>query len=114
MLVRSAVATNAELAGRRRSFLFFFPFCVGALVLILALGLAFASAFVEALRERRSLDASDKGPWSQAIRASTSVAATCVSVRPEQCVDRRSVRSGRQVKMRCQCDLLCHARWSSR
>ena len=38
----------------------------GALILILALGLglAFALASVGALRERRSLDASDKGPWS--------------------------------------------------
>ena len=36
----------------------------GALILILALGLAFASASIGALRERRSLDASDKGPWS--------------------------------------------------
>ena len=36
----------------------------GALILILALGLAFASASIGALRERPSLEASDKGPWS--------------------------------------------------
>ena len=40
------------------------PLRGGALVLILALGLAFASASVGALWERRSLDASNKGPWS--------------------------------------------------
>ena len=38
--------------------------CGGALVLILALGLAFASASVGALRGWRSLDVLDKGPWS--------------------------------------------------
>ena len=47
----------------------FAPLRGGALVLILVLGLAFASAFVEVLRERRSLDASGKGPWSWAIWA---------------------------------------------
>ena len=36
----------------------------GALILILALGLAFASASVGELWEWRSLDALDKGPWS--------------------------------------------------
>ena len=41
--------------------------CGAALILILALGLAFASASVGVLWERRSLDASDKGPWSRAI-----------------------------------------------
>ena len=42
----------------------FAPLCGGALVLILALGLAFALAFIEALWELCSLDASGKGPWS--------------------------------------------------
>ena len=71
------------------------PLCGGALVLILALGLAFASAFVEALWERRSLDASDKGPWSRAIRAGTPVAddATSVLVCTEPFVYRWSVWS---------------------
>ena len=54
-------------------FVLFAPPCGGALVLILALGLTFASASVEVLRERRSLDASGKGPWSWAIRAGTLV-----------------------------------------
>ena len=40
------------------------PLRGGALVLILVLGLAFASASVGALWERRSLDALDKGLWS--------------------------------------------------
>ena len=43
------------------------PLRGGALVLILALGLAFASASIGAPREWCSLDASDKGPWSRAI-----------------------------------------------
>ena len=51
----------------------FAPLRGGALVLILVLGLAFASASVEALWERCSLDASGKGPWSQAIWARTLV-----------------------------------------
>ena len=45
-------------------FVLFSPLCGGALVLILALGLAFASASVGSLREQRSLDALVKGPWS--------------------------------------------------
>ena len=45
----------------------------GALILILALGLAFASASIEALWEQHSLDASGKGPWSRAIWARTLV-----------------------------------------
>jgi len=45
----------------------FSPLCGGALILILALGLAFASASVGALRERRSLYALVKGLWSRAI-----------------------------------------------
>ena len=40
------------------------PLCGGALVMILALSLAFALASIGALRERCSLDASNKGPWS--------------------------------------------------
>ena len=40
------------------------PLRGGALVLILALGLAFAPASVGVLWEWRSLDVSDKGPWS--------------------------------------------------
>ena len=89
------------------------PLRGGALVLILVLGLAFALASVGALRERCSLDASDKGPWSRAIRARTLVADDAVSVFvwPEPLVYRRSVRSGRQVKTRRRCGLLCHARW---
>ena len=43
------------------------PLCGGALVLILALGLAFASTSIGALWERRLLDASNKGPSSRAI-----------------------------------------------
>ena len=46
------------------SVLLFAPLRGGAIVLIITLGLAFALAFVGALRERRSLDASDKGSWS--------------------------------------------------
>ena len=82
----------------------------GALVLILVLGLAFASASVVARRERRSLETLDKGPWSRAIRAGTPVTVASISVWPEPLVYRRSVRSGRQVKTRCQCGLLCRAR----
>ena len=40
----------------------FAPLHGGALILILALGLAFALASVGALRERHSLEASNKGP----------------------------------------------------
>ena len=78
----------------------------GALILILALGLAFASAFIGAQWKRRSLEALDKVPWSRAIRAETPVAAACVLVRPEPRVCTRSVRSIRQVKTTCGCDLL--------
>ena len=42
----------------------FSPLRGGALVLILALGLAFASASVGARREQRLLGVLDKGPWS--------------------------------------------------
>ena len=87
------------------------PLCGGALVLILVLGLAFASASIGALQERRSLDASDKGPWSRAIRARTPVAAASVSVWAEPLVYRRSVWSGCQVKTRRRCRLLCCPRW---
>ena len=89
----------------------FSPLRGGALVLILALGLTFVMASVEARWERRLLEVLDKGLWSQAIRAGTPVTAACVSAQPESHVDRRSVRSGRQVKMRRQCDLLCHTWW---
>ena len=51
----------------------FAPLRGGAPVLFHALGLAFVTASVEALREQRSLDASAKGPWSQAIWAGTPV-----------------------------------------
>ncbi|XP_066341461.1 uncharacterized protein [Miscanthus floridulus] len=54
-------------------FVLFAPLCGGTLVLILALGLAFASASVEALWEQHSPDASGKGLWSQAIWARTPV-----------------------------------------
>jgi hypothetical protein len=87
--------------------------CGGALVLVPALGLAFASASVEALRERRSLDASNKGPWSQAIWPGTPVADDVVSVlvQTEPLMYRQSVRSSRQVKTRHRYGLLCRARW---
>ena len=42
----------------------FSPLCGGALVLILALGLTFATASVEARWERHLLEVLDKGPWS--------------------------------------------------
>ena len=59
----------------------FSPLCGGALILILALGLTFASASVEVLWERRSLDASDKGPWSQAIQAGTPIVRSATAPR---------------------------------
>ena len=65
--------------------------CGGVLVLILALGLAFASASVGAWWERCSLEALYKGSWSQAIRARTLVTAVCVLVRPKPRVYRWSV-----------------------
>ena len=83
------------------------PLRGGALVLILALGLAFASASVRAWWERRLLEVLDKGPWSWAIRAGTSVAAVSVTVWPEPLVYRHSVQSGRQVKTRQRCGFLC-------
>ena len=78
-------------------YVLFPPLRGGALVLILALGLAFASASVGALREQRSLDALDKGPWSQAIWAGTPGAddAASVLVRPELLMYKRSEWSGR-------------------
>ena len=88
----------------------FSPLRGGALILILVFGLAFAPASIGALRERRSLDASDKGPWSRAIQARTPITAASVSVRPEMLVYRRSVQSGRQVKMRQRCGFPCRAR----
>ena len=83
------------------------PLRGGALVLILALGLALAPASVGARRGRRLLEVLDKGPRSRAIRAGTPVAAACVSVWPKPRVYRQSVRSVRQVKTRRGCDHLC-------
>ena len=75
LLVR--VISHGDQRGVGRSatifFVLFAPPCGGALVLILALGLTFASAFVEALQEPHSLDTSGKGSWSRAIRARTPV-----------------------------------------
>ena len=87
------------------------PLRGGALVLILALGLAFASASVRAWWERRLLEVLDKGPWSQAVRARTLVNAARVLVRPEPCVDRRSARGYRQVEVRCHCGFLRRTLW---
>ena len=42
----------------------FSPLCGGALVLILALGLTFVAASIEARWEQRLLEVLDKGPWS--------------------------------------------------
>ena len=39
------------------------PLCGGALILILALGLTFVVALVEARQKRRLLGVLDKGPW---------------------------------------------------
>ena len=78
----------------------FFPLRGGALVLILALGLTFVAAFVEARWERRLLEWLDKGPWSQAVGAGTPVDAARVLVWPKPCVDRRSTQGGRQVEVR--------------
>ena len=83
------------------------PLRGGALILILTLGLTLAPTSVGAWH---LLEVLDKGPRSWAIRAGTPVAAACVSIRSEPRVYRRSVWSGHQVKMRCQCGLLCHAR----
>ena len=96
------------------SFVLLPPLCGGTLILILALGLAFASAFIGARQERRSLDALVKGPWSRTIQAGTPIAATSVSVWPEPLMYRRSVRSDRQVKTRRRCGLLCRAWWLER
>ena len=87
------------------------PLCGGAFVLILALGLAFVAALVEAWQKRRLLGVLDKGPWFQAIRAGTPVDAAPVSVRPEPRVDRQSARGGRQVKTRSGCGFWCRNRW---
>ena len=90
----------------------FAPLRGGALVLILALDLALAPASVGARWGRRLLEVLDKGLRSRAIRAGTPIAAACVLVWSEPRVYRRSVRSGRQVKTRSQCGLLCRARRS--
>ena len=87
----------------------FSPLRGGALVLILALGLTFAMASVEARWEQRLLGVLGKGWWSRAINAGTPVATACASVRSEPRVDRRLVWSGHQVKMRCRCGLMCRA-----
>ena len=58
----------------------FSPLRGGALVLILALGLALAPAFIGARREQRLLEVLDKGLRSRAIRTGTPVAAARVSV----------------------------------
>ena len=112
LLARVISRGNQRGVGRSAAIfsILFPPLRGGALVLILALGSTFASASVGALRKRRSLDVSDKGPWSRAIRAGTPVAAASISVRPGPLVYRRSVRSGRQVKTRRGCGLLCLAR----
>ena len=83
------------------------PLLGGALVLILALGLTFAAASVEARWERRLLEVLDKGLWSQVVRAGTPVDIVRVSVQPEPLVDRRSSQSDHQVKTRCRCGLMC-------
>ena len=87
----------------------FSPLHGGALVLILVLGLTFAMASIEAWWERRLLEVLGKGSWPWAVRARTPVDAACVSVWPELRVGRRLVRSGRQVKTRCRCGLMCRA-----
>jgi len=73
----------------------FFPLRGRALVLILALGLTFAVASVEAWWERRLLEVLDKGPWSQAVRVGTPIDAARVSVWSEEREYKRSVRSDR-------------------
>ena len=89
----------------------FSPLCGGALILILAFGLTFVVAPVEAWWERRLLGVLDKGPWFQAIRAGTPVDVVRVSIRPEPRVDGRLARSGRQVEVRCHCSFLCCTLW---
>jgi len=59
----------------------FAPLHGGALILILALGLAFVPGSIEALWERRSLDASGKGPWSRAIQVRTPVVRPAIAPR---------------------------------
>ena len=109
--LRARVINRGDQRGVGRSIailsVLFPPLRGGALVLILALGLALASASVGARRERRLLEVLDKGPRSRAIRAGTPVAAVCVSIWSEPCEYRWSVQSGRWVKMRCRCGLLC-------
>jgi len=95
-------------------YVLFLPLRGGALVLILVPGLTFVVAPVEAWHKRRLLGVLDKGPWFQTIRAGIPVDATRVLVQPEPRVDRRSVRSGRQVKTRSGCGFLCRNRWLRR
>ena len=95
-------------------YVLFPPLRGGALVLILAPGLTFVAAPIEARRKRRLLGVLDKGPWFQAIRAGTPVDAARVLVWPEPRVDRRSAQGGRQVKTRSGCGFLCRNRWLRR
>jgi len=92
----------------------FSPLCGGALVLIVAPGLTFVVAPVEAWQKRCLLGVLDKGPWFQTVRAGTPVDAARVLVRPEPRVDRRSAQGGRQVKTRSGCGFLCRNRWLRR
>ena len=73
----------------------FSPLCGGALLLILTLGLALASASIGAWRGRRLLGVLDRGSRSWAIKAGTPVAAACALAQSEPCIHRRSVRSSR-------------------
>ena len=70
------------------------PLSGGALVLILALGLSFAVASVEAWWERRLLEVLGEGRWPWVVRARTPVDAARASVRSEACVDGQLARSG--------------------
>ena len=75
-LLARVVSRGDQRGVGRSAAIFFVLFTLlrgGALILILALGLAIASTSVGALRERCSLDMSDKGPWSRVIRARTPV-----------------------------------------
>ena len=72
----------------------FSPLSGGALVLILALGLSFAMASVEAQWEQRLLEVLGEGWWPWAVRAGTPVDATRASVQSKACIDGQSARSG--------------------
>ena len=66
--MRACVISRGDQCGVGRSaaiFSLLFPLlCGGTLILILALGLAFALASVGVRREQRLLEVLDKGPWS--------------------------------------------------